>query len=115
MTRWPHIQLTPLCPIGYKSIVPEHLFIVAKDQHDLYRYLAREFATEPDVQVILDRRRGERRVGAEARATPHDDRRRAQRRVQKDVGTQISTLGYAFVRLNRSSAAAAARTQATRT
>ena len=107
MTHWPHIQLTPLCSIGYKSIVTEHLFIVAKDQHDLYRYLAREFATEPDVQVILDRRRGERRLGGEAPVTRRDDRRRTQRRVQKDVGTQISTLGYAFVRLNRSSAAAA--------
>lgn len=81
----------------------EHLFIVAREQLDLYRYLSREFSSEPDVHVILDRRVAERRVGGERRAMPTGDRRRAERRVHKDVGKQISTLGYAFVRVNRSS------------
>jgi hypothetical protein len=102
--------LTPPRSIGYKSSVPEHLFIVARSQVDLYRYLSREFSTEADVQVIVDRRHGERRLSGERREMPRGDRRRAQRRVHKDVSTQINTLGYAFVRLNRPSAPAPTRT-----
>ena len=84
--------------ISYKTSVPAHLFIVSREQLDLYRYLAREFSNETDVQVILDRRYGERRVGSE-RSMLRGERRRAERRARADVHTQISTLGYAFVRL----------------
>ncbi len=88
--------------IGYKTSVPEHLFIVSREQLDLYRYLSREFSAESDVQVILDRRYGERRVGGDSRTTR--ERRRAERRARSEVRSQITTLGYAFVRLTRSSA-----------
>ncbi len=64
----------------------EHLFIVSRQQLDLYRYLSREFSSEVDVQVILDRRYGERRINGE-------------RRGQTEIGSQINSLGYAFVRL----------------
>ena len=37
------------------------LFIVARDQLDLWHHLKRDFAQEAEVEVILDRRRGERR------------------------------------------------------
>ena len=85
--------------IGYKTIVGEHLFIVSRQQLDLFRYLSREFCAESDVAVILDRRYGERRSRAERRATPRGDRRRTDRRGEKQIGSQINTLGYAFVRL----------------
>ncbi len=77
----------------------EHLFIVSRQQLDLYRYLSREFSTEADVQVILDRRYAERRVAGERRAVPRGDRRQAERRGESEIASQISTLGYAFVRL----------------
>ena len=77
----------------------DHLFIVSRQQLDLYRYLTREFSTEVDVQVILDRRYGERRSHGERRSAPRGDRRATDRRGPSENGTQINTLGYAFVRL----------------
>jgi hypothetical protein len=78
--------------------VGQHLFIVSRQQPDLYSYLTREFSEEPDVRVILDRRYGDRRQnGGEALA--HGERRQGQRREKPDVAGQLSTLGYAFVRL----------------
>jgi len=92
--------LTTRGSIGYKTFVGEHLFIVSRQQLDLYRYLSREFSSESDVEVILDRRYGERRIRGERRSTPRGDRRHTDRRGQKDIGSQINTLGYAFVRLS---------------
>ncbi len=76
----------------------QHLFIVDRHQPDLFSYLAREFSAEPDVTVILDRRQGERRSGR--RPVASSDRRQTERRLQAEIVGQLSTLGYAFVRLN---------------
>jgi len=75
-----------------------HLFIVSRHQPDLYSYLSREFAEEGDVQVLLDRRQGERRQLGERRRVARGDRRATDRRLQAEVGGQIRQLGYAFVR-----------------
>ena len=77
----------------------EHLFIVSRQQLDLYRYLSREFSTEADVEVILDRRYGERRVNGDRRSAPRGERRQTDRRGQTQIGSQLNSLGYAFVRL----------------
>ncbi len=77
----------------------QHLFIVSRQQLALYSYLTREFSSEPDVQVILDRRRGERRRQSDTLTTDGGDRRHAQRRGESEVGDQLSSLGYAFVRV----------------
>jgi len=77
----------------------DHLFIVSRQQPDLYRYLAREFSTESDVEVILDRRYGERRTRGDRAPMPQGERRRSDRRGQPDLADQLKTLGYAFVRL----------------
>jgi hypothetical protein len=76
-----------------------HLFIVSRRLPDLHRYLSREFATEADVEVILDRRHGERRSGSARPEMPRGDRRRTERRNHDDLGGELNTLGYAFVRL----------------
>ena len=76
----------------------QHLFIVSRQQRALYSYLTREFSGEPDVRVILDRRQGERRQ-PERVMTEGVDRRHAERRGDSEVGDQLSSLGYAFVRL----------------
>jgi hypothetical protein len=74
-----------------------HLFIVSRLEPQLFEYLTREFASEDDVKVILDRRVGERRRGAGA----HDvERRQGDRRTLAHVPRQISSLGYAFVRVD---------------
>jgi hypothetical protein len=77
--------------------VISHLFIVSRLETDLFEYLSREFASEDDVRVIFDRRLGERRRSGAA----HDlERRHGDRREQSHVSRQISSLGYAFVRLD---------------
>jgi hypothetical protein len=82
------------------NVVPQHLFIVSRQQPALYSYLAREFSEEPDVRVILDRRQGERRRHHERRAGDATDRRQhPDRRTNGDAGGQLSALGYAFVRV----------------
>jgi hypothetical protein len=78
--------------------VAQHLFIVSRQAPDLFAYLAREFSSEPDVTVILDRRQGERR-GTVRRAGERPDRRQADRRVKAEIASALSTLGYAFIRL----------------
>jgi len=75
----------------------EHLFIVARREPQLFRYLWQEFAAEPEVTVIVDRRQRERRGGAKA---PAPDRRRAERRRRGDIAQRLVSLGYAFVRLS---------------
>ena len=73
-----------------------HLFIVSRLETDLFDYLTQEFAAEDDVRVIFDRRLGERRRGGGA----HDvERRQGDRRAQSHISRQITSLGYAFVRL----------------
>jgi hypothetical protein len=81
--------------------VAHHLFIVSRQAPDLYSYLSKEFSSEPDVTVILDRRQGERRRKGEGRTAARPaDRRLNDRRLKAEIASQLSTLGYAFVRLS---------------
>jgi hypothetical protein len=78
--------------------VAHHLFIVSRQEPGLFSYLSREFAGEPGVTVIYDRRQGERRT----RAAPESlevDRRQTDRRLKTELMRQLATLGYAFVRV----------------
>ena len=77
----------------------EHLFIVTRQRPDLYGYLSREFSTEADVRVMMDRREGKRRREGEHRANSRGDRRQTARRARPEPAEQITSLGYAFVRL----------------
>jgi hypothetical protein len=78
--------------------VSRHLFIVSRHEPGLFSYLSREFAGEPEVTVILDRRQCERRAGGEPGA-PVVNRRQGERRVKSELVDKLATLGYAFVRL----------------
>jgi len=77
-----------------------HLFIVGRPHPDLYGYLSREFSAEPDVRVMMDRRAGERRRMGERRAASRGERRQTERRSRAETTEQITSLGYAFVRLS---------------
>jgi hypothetical protein len=94
--------LTGARAIEYKKrrSMARHLFIVSRLQPDLFAYLAREFASEADVTVLLDRRHAERRRHPHGGGPPADERRHGQRRAPSDVKTQLASLGYAFVRLD---------------
>jgi hypothetical protein len=73
-----------------------YLFIVARDQPELCAHLQREFVHEEGVQVVLDRRRGDRR---RLRATGRDgDRRRIERRAHPPIQHELNTLNFALVR-----------------
>ena len=84
--------------IGQDYIVARHLFIVSRQQPELYSYLSREFSAETEVTVIVDRRQRERRAGVNGEGAS-ENRRQSDRRHQAELDGQLSTLGYAFVRL----------------
>jgi hypothetical protein len=73
------------------------LFIVSRDRADLYRYLSETFASADNVEVIWDRRAGERRIES---APGAPDRRRADRRAKRTVEDDLEAVGYAFVVLD---------------
>lgn len=71
-----------------------HLFIVAWNRPDLWDYWKRWFTGVENVEVILDRRRGERR---RAHQTFEPERRRADRRGQAGIEDELRSLGFAIV------------------
>jgi len=71
------------------------LFIISRDDPDLFDYLIRHFAGRPDVEVVLDRRVGERRRHDEP---PPAERRKTGRR-RRSVDTDLAALGFAVVAL----------------
>ena len=71
------------------------LFLVARDQPDLWDQLNKEFSRE-DVSVVVDRRRGERR---RAEATGGDERRQSDRRARADIDEEVQARGFYVIRL----------------
>jgi hypothetical protein len=57
-----------------------HLFIVSREHPWLYMDLQERFVGDIDVEVILDRRLGERRIVPSMPRMPDDRRRRERRR-----------------------------------
>ena len=72
------------------------LLIVARGQPSLYEYLRDDFATDPDVQVLMDRRHGERRRADEPFAA---ERRRRDRRTRAPLDDKLGSIGFAVVRV----------------
>lgn len=77
--------------------MPRELFIVARDRADLYRYLSQTFADAENVEVIWDRREGERRRTVSGAV---NERRRRDRRGRLSVDEDIRAVGYAFLALD---------------
>lgn len=74
-----------------KVHIVRNLFLVSRDRPELYEQLVRDFADDRDVQVVLDRRFGERRQ----RLQEHrPERRRADRRRSLDGWTIRLTETY---------------------
>jgi hypothetical protein len=69
------------------------VFIVSRADVALYEYLKAHFAGRPDVEVVLDRRTGDRRRRDEV---PPAERRTGGRRVRSVEG-DLATLGFAVV------------------
>jgi hypothetical protein len=75
---------------------PRHLFIISRETPYLADYMREQFRDEPEVQVLVDRRRQERR------ATPNPvdaDRRSSDRRERREVDRELRESFHAFVTL----------------
>lgn len=71
-----------------------HIFIVAWNRPDLWDYWKRWFSGVDNVEVILDRRRGERRQPSEA---SDPERRQDERRQRPDIDEELRNIGFAIV------------------
>jgi hypothetical protein len=83
------------------------LFIVGSTRPDFYESLRRTFRGDDTVQIVLDRRRGERRGSRRAgRSRVADEQRGADRRAQLEIQRQLRSRGYAVVGVPSSEAGA---------
>ena len=71
------------------------LVVVAQDQPDLWQSLTRHFATNEDVEVLIDRRHGERRQRLQTYAF---DRRGPERRRPTSIENDVRTRHYVITR-----------------
>jgi hypothetical protein len=77
--------------------MPDLMYVVARDRVDLYEHLRASFRDVPEVAVVLDRRRQQRRRTDVSYAP--ERRRRTRRR--HDVTRSLLTLGWTLVRVTR--------------
>ena len=85
-------------------MAPRDLYIVAADRKDLYTLLRKQFADNETVEVILDRRQGEKRAEAASHA------RKSERRLEQEAHL-LRTLGVILVSARRREPEAAERTK----
>jgi hypothetical protein len=72
------------------------VFVISRDRMDLYDKLREALIREPDVDIILDRRAGERRV---AQSAAEQERRGRQRRQRIALDAEVQACGWAVVKL----------------
>jgi hypothetical protein len=85
------------CPaggVGHRR----HVIVIARDHPGLYEYVRSRFATERQVEVVLDRRSGRDRRQA-GRATT-GDRRVAERRTRPDVDAALRLESMQFITIS---------------
>lgn len=75
----------------------KHLLIVARHRRELYEQVKRAFAGHESVEVVLDRRAGERRQG---KGKPALEKRRRDRRSRSVIDEQLRTIGWSLVLLD---------------
>ena len=73
----------------------QYLLIVARSQPDLWRYMQHNFAGDDKVEVILDRRRVERRQRIQAH---EPERRQGERRRQPSLDKDLTYRSFVIVR-----------------
>src|SRR4029453_196917 len=73
----------------------KQIVVVQRDRQKLYEYAKRAFSGNSSVEVVLDRRRGERRNDARPSGP---DRRRGDRRLMNEIDNHLRALGWAVVR-----------------
>jgi len=76
-----------------------HLFLVSRHEARLYEYLVERFGDDENVEVILDRRRGERRKRSERQGP---ERRRTDRRIRREVDLELQVRSHVILTLPNS-------------
>ena len=75
---------------------PRMLFIIARGDRRLHDDVRDSFRDVPEVEVMFDRRIGQRRNAAARSEAP--DRRRADRRERVDLDDHLRGIGWAIAR-----------------
>lgn len=77
------------------------LLIVSRGNEELANYLQKHFKGDSTVQVVIDRRQGDRRESRQERASEetNTDRRRNDRRGRPDVDKELRLTSFAIVTL----------------
>ena len=70
-----------------------HFFIVARDNPSLYDYLRNQFTLDTNVEIVVDRRRGARRV---EQTSVEVERRRSDRRSRPEVDAELKVRTHVF-------------------
>ena len=71
--------------------MPQFIYVTSRDRRDLYQDLTIGFEGHQDIRVIVDRRRGERRV---ADALGDMERRRGlNRRQHRELDMELHSMG----------------------
>jgi len=81
-----------------------HLFLVSRHEARLYEYLLERFRDDGNVEVILDRRRGERRRRSDAEQQP--ERRRSDRRTRREVDLELRVRSHVILTIPEDAARA---------
>jgi hypothetical protein len=74
-----------------------HIFVVSRAHPELYEYLALRFSGEKNVEVILDRRGGERRGSPTVQP---DERRRCDRRRRPAIDEELRSRSHSIVTIS---------------
>ena len=77
----------------------KQIVVVERDRQKLYEYVKRAFSGNASVDVVLDRRRSDRR-GSSADRSRAPERRRGDRRLMNEIDNHLRALGWAVVRLD---------------
>jgi hypothetical protein len=73
------------------------VLVVGRDQRQLYEYFRWGFGQTPGVEVVLDRRLGQRRSRKDGGGPP-DDRRKADRRQAAGSHAELLARGFVIAR-----------------
>src|SRR5262249_30794791 len=89
-------DVTAIPPVPASADRPRRgrfLYVIARDDSERYRFVRQHFADQTGIEIVHDRRGGERRVH---RAALDAERRRAERR-HRDIDRDLRAVGWALV------------------
>src|SRR5687768_11998328 len=90
--RWIHSRMrVARSGRGEEGPVPRFVYVTSSERRDVFERLSAEFATTSDIQVIQDRRRGERRRSDAG--TSGGERRGRDRRGHNELEQELRSVG----------------------